>query len=243
MKAVVIVLSLVAFIACLLIGVQVGNGSLQIPDAAQSPASPTPTSDTRQRTVLWITADDLQSKSARLTGLSIIFYRPDTPHIMVMSLYPSADHDASTDALAKSFSLDDAKTPSSTFFEKVKSYHFNWDGYVLLDTTTNAELVDVLGGISIGEKQLDGKAAVKTLKMPWDNPKASLRSQKAFGAALCTRFLDQSTPSVNWKELFNKLSPLHAHVEVNEDQLNQDWGVLLKSNPHSSLSCEFSNPQ
>jgi hypothetical protein len=234
MKAVVIILSIIAFVACLLIGMQAGAISRQTSDPTHSSAF-TPIPPTHQRTFLIIFVDDIQSSPARLAGLWTVFYRPDTPRLVVIPLYPV---DASDD-LAKEFSLTSDRLPNPAFLKAVQNYHFQWDGYIIADTITLPALVDEFQGISIQGKSMDGKAAADTLKMPWVEREEALSSEKSLGLALCDRIAGQ-TPEFDVKKFVASLPAQHIQIEFNLDQLSQDWHELASKQSH--IQCEFPIP-
>ena len=234
MKAVVIILSIIAFVACLLIGMQVGSDSHTITDPTH-PSAISSLPPAQQRTLLVIFADNIQSASPRLAGLWTVFYRPDVPRIEILPLYPV---DASDD-LANQFSLTSDHQPSPDFLKAIQNYHFRWDGYVLADPAAVAALVDEFKGISIKGKTLNGKAAAKTLKMPWDAREEALSSEKTFGEALCKLMAKQSTDA-NLKNLADGLPDKHVQIEFDLDQLSQDWIKLAGGQNH--VECEFPTP-
>lgn len=234
MKAVVIILSIIAFIVCLLVGLQAGTDSRNVTGAIHSSES-SPIPPSQQRTLLIIFTDDIQSPSARLAGLWIVFYRPDTPRLVVMPLYPL---DASDD-LANQFTLTSSHIPSPSFLKAVQGYDFRWDGYVLADQAMVPALVDEFKGIFLLDTPMNGKAAAGTLKMPWEKREEALFSQEQFGAAFC-KLIAAQTPDFNVKKLIARLPSQHFYIEFNLDQANQDWKGLAGHG--SPIQCEFPHP-
>lgn len=78
MKVVVIILALFAFIACLIIGIQAGSHSSQLPSIEQAHTTALPPGS-GQRIVVLILADDLQGARPVLANLGLVLYIPTQP--------------------------------------------------------------------------------------------------------------------------------------------------------------------
>jgi len=241
MKTVAILLSIIVFVACLVLGIRAGSTS---PPGDQPGKTPPPQtiqlSAEKQRTILLIGVNDLQDASPRLISLWVLLYRLDTPRAAVVPLYPppvTGVHTAlpvHTD-LSVHFSLTDQRQLSSAFLGALQDFQFAWTGYVMMDQTGSARLIDWMKGIEIQDTTLDGMSAVATLVDPLVDASAALASQKQLGQSLCQRF-SAVDPDSNWLALTTDLIPQHLNTNLDIESLRADWKTLVASS--TPLSCE-----
>ncbi|HVN56393.1 MAG TPA: hypothetical protein VMT46_18850 [Anaerolineaceae bacterium] len=222
MKAVVIVLSIIAFIACLLIGLQAGSGSLKITDPTHFSSTPSPLPSSTQRTILIILTDDLQDSKPRLAGLWTVIYRLDTPRLMLVPLYPANN----ADELVSSFSLVDNRSLHPAFLKAVQNYHFAWNGYILIDQSGAEQFLGFLGG----------DAPKPALIMPWEQWDDALPSQTTLGKAICARLKKQSS-QLDLKPVLEGLASAHFRSQISFNDLIQDWKTLTQD--QGEFDCEF----
>jgi hypothetical protein len=228
MKAVVILLSIVAFVACLILGIQAGNQSTPSPtQTATSTPLPSPASSEEQRTVVLIVADDMQAATPRLVSVWVVLYRPDIPLMSFLPIYP---HNTLTSPskppdLAGIFSLNPDQTPSGLFANALRSYRFEWTGYIMTDEMALAKTVNWLQGIQLSSNTANGDAAIASLINPWEDPLGALKSQQNLLEALCVK-VATLTPEANWLELAGTLLPQHLHTSLSLEQAIKDWKQL-----------------
>jgi hypothetical protein len=235
MKALVIILSILIFSACLYIGILAGSSSTPLPfiqDITPDVGSPV----SGQRTIIVTAVDDLTSASPRLVSVWIIFFRLGTPHLSALPLYPpSSVSGSASQKLAAAFNLTPEKQPSAEYTAALKEFHFPWSGMILVDRLATAALVDWLGGVNQAGVQLDGDSAVGILIDPWSDPSAGLQSQVDLGNSLCSA-ADQST-SLDWQILLTAIGPNHIQADMNVEGLVGELVDILNLN--QSFSCEI----
>jgi len=160
MRKPVIVLTIIAFIACFLIGLYLaeivpGKGSI----TGQSSNQPLSTPASRfQHNILIIHVDDLQAQSPQLVSIwGLIVYFPD-PKLIFQRVYPLDMLE--NDKIEASFALSAGKVPNATFLKTLnKSLNIVWDNYILMDTQAGDHLSawsggPVLSGAEAGQEQL-----------------------------------------------------------------------------------------
>ena len=239
MKAVAIFLSILVFVACLVIGIQAGNmssaSSGSQPTATIFSTSPTPQ---LQRTLLLISVDDLLSDTPRLNSLWLAFYRLNLPRVTILPLYP-ANPGAELPGIASAFQLTSSQEPDDRFIDTLHSYNINWDGYLLIDQSGTASLIDWLQGVQIEGIQLDGPSAVNSLIPPWEDEQAALLAQKRLGMGICSQ-LSTLPANMDWLNLTSQLIPQHLHTNLGLEMFIADWKALV-GDP-TPLTCEIPLP-
>jgi hypothetical protein len=234
MRAVVIIFSILAFIACLLIGIQAGSSSLH-PQASSATDTPNPwLSPSEQRTILVIVADDLSQPNPALESVWLALYRPDLPKLTFLPLFPEspAGDTPSSPDLAGAFSLE-KKQPSASFMKKLAAYQVHWNGYLLTDEFTVAQSIDWMQGIELSGSQISGQTAMDTLVSPALDRTAALTSQKTLVGALCKR-ISHLPLEANWVGLANTFSGSHLQTNLQVETLVADWKAMMTA-PNSYI--------
>jgi hypothetical protein len=237
MKAVVILLSIVAFIACLIIGIQAGSKSLPTRPTTPSPTQGNWSSSSQQRTIVLIVADDLMAPKPQLFATWIVLYRPDAPRITFLPLYPpnTVTLTSNPPDLASNFTLDADKSPGQAFAESLQKFNFAWNGYILTDEIGITQTVDWLQGIAINGTRASGTAALSTLTNPWDDPLGALETQQALITNICTK-VSALKPEANWLELAGLMMPQHLHTNLSLESALIDWKTLATAG--EPITCE-----
>jgi len=158
--------------------------------------------------------------------------------VTLMPLYPRADGSEPVRAatLAESFSSTRFGDPSPEFLERLRHEQVWWSGYVLLDETALAALVDLLGGVDLDGKHRDGFLALSSIPRPWDDRAGALQGQVGLLRSACRQAgaLFSSGPEI--AGLVDKLGR-HLRTSVDIAAEVQDWLQAAGSNP--ALECEF----
>ncbi len=241
MKAVAIILSIVAFVACLLVGIQAGSQGSPPPTAKITSTPNLWLSPSQQRTIPYIIADDLQSSAPRLIGVWLLLYRPDLPKVTLLPLYPGglSSPVGREAALAGAFSLTQDKAPDKKFMAALQGYHVQWNGYILTDLHGISRTIDWLQGIEFGDTKIDGATALTSLTLPWDDLQDLLKTQEKIIDGAC-RTISKIPVEANWIGLAGVLSPDHLHTDLNLEMVIADWKGLVSG--LEPLTCEISIP-
>jgi hypothetical protein len=152
MRKTVIFLTIIAFIACFLIGLYLaeivpGKGSLK-GSASNNPLA-TPASRF-QHNILIVRVDDLQAKSPALVSIwGLIIYFPE-PKLIFQRIYPLSMLE--NDQIVSSFSLSAEKVPSNSFLRTLnESLKIVWDNYVILDAQAGDQFSAWAGGPPVSQ--------------------------------------------------------------------------------------------
>ncbi len=241
MKAVVIIISIIAFAACLILGIQAGSQSTQ---ASTSSATDTPNpwiSPSEQRTILVIVADDLSHPEPGLEAVWLALYRPDLPKVTLLPLFPGSPStgEASPSDLAGAFTLDQNKKPSAKFFQAISPYHVQWNGYLLTDLFAVSQSIDWMQGIDLTGSPIAGPAALASLTSPSLDSAAALASQKALFGAICQR-TGRLPLEANWIGLADTFSGAHLQTNIPVETLVADWKAMMTAS--TPFTCDLPIP-
>ena len=208
------------------------------PERSETPGQASVAPANGQRNLLVIGVDRLDRDTPRLESLWLVLYFPGRSPVTLMPLYPRADGSEPVRAatLAESFSLTRFGDPSPEFLERLRHEQVWWSGYVLLDETALAALVDLLGGVDLDGKHRDGFLALSSIPRPWDDRAGALQGQVGLLRSACRQAgaLFSSGPEI--AELVDKLGR-HLRTSVDIAAEVQDWLQAAGSNP--ALECEF----
>jgi len=241
MKAVAIILSIVAFVACLLVGIQAGSQSSP-PTSVKATSTPNLwLSPSQQRTIPYIIADNLQNPAPRLVAVWLLLYRPDLTKVTLLPLYPGgvAGTASGESALPGAFLLSPDKSPDKKFMAALQGYHVPWNGYILTDLYGISRTVDWLQGIEYGDSTIDGPTALDSLIPPWEDLQASLETQEKIITGAC-KTIANIPAEANWIGLASVLSPDHLHTDLNLEMVIADWKGLVSG--MEPLTCEIPVP-
>lgn len=194
-----------------------------------------------QRNLLIIGVDDLVSDSPSLKSVWLIIFMPNTPHFMLLPVYPNnslaeKNQLPSTVTLQGAFQVDRHKTPRDSFFKALEAKDIWWNGYILLDETA---LIEVSNFVSrIGENSKSNVLnTIKNVPNPDDDPLGSLLGQAEFVQSLCNQTTHLST--VDTQQYLKLLEKVHKHIhsDLDFETIIKDWQQLITYS--GNISCEF----
>ncbi len=98
--------------------------------------------NSKQRSILIITVDDLKDNGARLDSIWLILYVPNLPEITLIPVYPEISStgdglkiDLDNDLRAK-FKLESGAIIDPIFLTHLREYGITWSKYIILDRST-----------------------------------------------------------------------------------------------------------
>jgi hypothetical protein len=241
MKAVVIILSIIAFAVCLIVGIQAGSQSTH---ASSASATDTPNpwiSPSTQRTILVIVADNLSNPAPGLEAVWLALYRPDLPKLTLLPLFPESPSTTTANPpdLAAAFTLDKNHKPSAGFYQALSRFHVQWNGFLLTDLAAVSQSIDWMQGIELGGSQVTGPAALASLTSPSMDRTAALSSQKALLGAVCQRS-GHLPLEANWIGLANTFSGSHLQTNIPVETLVADWKAMMSAS--TPFACDLPIP-
>jgi hypothetical protein len=203
----------------------------------------------KQRNILLIGVNHMESPSPELESVWLILYLPDMPRLTLMPLYPSIGSSnvrgqiTADPSLAALFQAGTNSKPNSAFFEKLSQGDIHWDNFVLVDEIALIDLIDFLGGLEtksdpqVAESgKTNGIQALARLQPTAGNPQKALLSQTQLFQQLCRSASFLNAPPQRIPVLFQTISN-HLVTDLDSEQVIVDLESMLSSG--EEISCEF----
>lgn len=191
-----------------------------------------------QRNLLVIGVDDLETKSPSLQSVWLIIFMPNTPHFMLLPIYPNGSFVENkqlsmADPLPETFLLDKRKAPRESFFKALEVKEIWWNAYILLDETALIEVSNFIGRIS----ETSSTNIIKIVPDADDDPIGSLLGQAEFVQSLCRQTTTIS--NVDTQQYLDLLSKVRGHIisDLDFDTTITEWQELITNS--GNISCEF----
>ena len=190
-----------------------------------------------QRNILLVLIDRMTSDTPRLEGVWLIACLPSTSHMTLLPLYPTTlgDVQAEGETLSKLFALNESGSPEIDFLNALSDRNIWWDHYLVLDNLALAGLVELIGGIDLGQGEVNGTQVIRFLSQPRREFQAELMDQATLARELCRR-IPASLVGSDWEIQFDLLSG-HIYSDIDLSGSKIDWAHLRTF--ATGLSCEF----
>jgi len=245
MKVIVFIFSILAFIICLLLGLQLSRGNTLNPNSlSETPLSQTPTiGNPNQRNILIIQTDDLSVSAPRLIGIWLLIYIPDRPQTSLILIYPQAQGKNMDiqQKLVNTFALPPQGGLDPAFSDALQSFSFTTTAYVVVDKQGTIQIIDWLGGLKYDENSptLNGNQSLTDIPLPWLAPDNAREWNQKIAAAICAR-VSQLPSDSNPVTLIASLIPDHLRTDLTLEMVAQDWRTISSRNER--IDCKISLP-
>jgi hypothetical protein len=128
---------------------------------------------------------------AQLESIWLAAHAENSNQITLIPIFPSSDDPDQNIILSDSFSIEQGK-PNEAFWDEMRKENFWWKGYVIGDKDSTIRFIDLLGGIDMQNRQMDGLQAVSSITSWKENPQMSIHQQRILLESVCNRiFTDQ----------------------------------------------------
>ena len=189
--------------------------------------------DNDQFNLLIIGADDSKNPDARLESIWLIAHADNTSRVTLIPVFPSHENPVQNLVLAEKFSLEHGK-PSNEFWQAMQKTNLWWKGYIITDMSATINLIDMMGGIKVQDRLLDGVQAVSSIP-PWESdPLMAVEYQMLLFKGVCNQIADNQ--KINLKTANELISvSMRSNKKVNEAFTN--WSSQTEL--HGKLICSF----
>ncbi len=131
-----LILVIIIFLICAVIGFQVANSLDKSPIAGQENAAVTNDgTQVQQHNLIVVHVDRLDSQEPRLLSVwfvSLFFVDGSPPVLTIAPIYPARSEERSR-SIENAFSLESNGDPSSGFWKVIRSMRFKWEAFLLVD--------------------------------------------------------------------------------------------------------------
>jgi hypothetical protein len=189
--------------------------------AGESAHSPTAVASQsqNQQNILVIGADRIDVPDARLESLWLVIIPQEPAAITLMPLYPApaftgsaAYHNPHTP-----FWFNPQDSSSIAQLPPLANQGVWWDETVIVSEMGLVEIVNLLGGVDLGEGSIDGLKALTGTPAPWEAPQEALARQAALARGLCSQRMSDGSLEII-KRLIT-LPPAHMQTSLNKFDL------------------------
>jgi hypothetical protein len=190
-----------------------------------------------QRSLLIIGVTEVNNPAAKLQSVWHIGYFPNSSQLVLIPIFPdpSARSDVHNQALADAFQLNARGEPIRRFWNELDARNWWWSGYVMVDPTGAARIINYLGSIDLGSGPIKGAAAVNRI-VPWDkNPEKALEQQYELIEGVCFQF--SQVKSVTNLDSLSNLIGKHMLTDFLDEQILVDMNQMLTYG--KSFRCKF----
>lgn len=237
---------LTVFLACLgggfLLAINLGDpGQARSLPEIQSPIQPgqNGVAANGQRNLLLVGIDTFDATSPRLKSVWLVLQiaTNNPQRFTLLPIYPVPEAQAlvAQDKLQASFGLDESGAVLPAFFETVQAGDFWWSNYVVLDQAGLARVIDLGGGIDLGEGAINGDQTLSSLTAPQIEMEAALHTQARVLQAICAQDAEKLL-KLDARHVFQLLGR-HLRTDLDIERFIQEWQMplILAGRP----SCEF----
>jgi hypothetical protein len=190
-----------------------------------------------QNNLLLVLVDDYSLDEISLEGAWMLIYAPSGLRVTFMPVYPSEA--AGPGRLESTLRLGKNGHLPASFVNALQAKGFWWDNHLVVDHALLAGLVEMAGGIDIGNGLSNGQQVVDLLPIAGQDAQTALELQARIARGVCQRFdaiLHAASPEAIVDLLINGTSPELALSDLSSDMLRLSWSRMRNA---GGLDCEF----
>lgn len=221
MKAVLVILiALLIFFACAMIGYQLGVQTGAIGEAPPQ-VQPATVEGSEQHNLVIIQVDQLDAPQPRLVSvwfISLFFLDDASPRLAFVQLYSLQSTTAHAQDLARSFALDSSLEPSAGFWRSVRAFDIEWEAYFVVDNMSSQRIMEWVNGPG---------DYVSALQNPGQAQALLTQTCQAL-----TGIASRQGPAFDW----TGLAPAHFHSNMRMEIAMAYWDKVTK--PEKPVICE-----
>jgi len=187
-----------------------------------------------QHNTLVILVDQIGQPDPKLEGMWLVVRHIPRPHVMLLPLYPKLQGNAD-EILVEHFRLNADGAPAHVFLQALQSKDLRWDSLLVLDKASLAQLIQLVGGVDLGQGILSGAEVIAQLPSSRQSPEGALSVQADLVLELCKRTpqLALSGDPISEMEQFSD----HIYLDPSFKQVAASWIQL--QDEISTVSCEM----
>jgi hypothetical protein len=197
----------------------------------------------QQSNFLLIGVDRLDTVAPQLESIWLAMYLTDTPRVFWMPIHPtilpagSSLHITADPVLASSFSLSSANKPSTDFLRLLNDRGLKWNGYIVVDKTALAQIIDFNNAETTGDRdQMNGAEIMAELPSAQIDSAKGLLAQANLIQEMCRSSMHLELDAQNWLKFYDKLAD-HLITDIEPVAAAQELLGLFANG--SGLFCEF----
>ncbi|MBE0699715.1 MAG: hypothetical protein IH586_22545 [Anaerolineaceae bacterium] len=227
MRTVILFLIVIlVFVGCAIVGFNIARNINPVEETPQAAPGILPHQEVVQHNFMIVRVDDLLVTEPKLVSVwfvSLFIVNDDPSSLTLAQIYPSRTASPKSLSLNRAFSLSSDREPVPAFWNMVKQYGFNWEGYIMFDTQGANLFLQWLVGPS------DFLGAFDEAAKNQDN-------SRRMAEQTCQSITDSSGRSIGQFD-WSQVNPDHFHTSIRLENGLAYWDQMTKSG--HPVSCEF----
>lgn len=198
---------------------------------------PTEPGDNSQINLLVVQVDNLElSRPNPVSMWLVIYHQQVSERLTMIPVYWQMGENATQIAIREAFQLDDAHHLGKGFLDLfLDAYDTSLNGYILVDTASIGRVVNLLGGITLGESTYSGEQLAGVLDAHIVEQRHTLDSQVTTIRSICRQFSHIPRTENPGEIIRSLLDGLVIHA-IDSQQTAALYQKLSESAP---LNCDF----
>lgn len=222
---ILLLLTIVVFIGCAVLGFQIAQ-SVGGPGVDPKSSASMALAGQEQHNFILVRADDLSSGKPKLVSVWFVslYFAGDHSNLLTLAqIYPPNTASPKSNALDREFTLTSDGGPQPAFWDAVRRYKLDWEGYLLFDTEGANQFLQWLVGPSDFHQALD--------EAPGSAEKSRIMAEQ-----ICRSISDSVGKPIsqfNWSQVV----PSHFRTNLGLEAGLAYWDRM--TNTGSPVHCEF----
>lgn len=190
-----------------------------------------------QNNLLLVVVDELEDREPDLLGAWMLIYAPSGLKVTFMPIYPTESKAGAN--LEQTIGQPLGKGLSPAFQQALKAQGLWWDHYLIVDQNILATLVDLTGGIDLGNGRSNGKQVADLLPIADQDAQTAVELQARIARGVCERFdamLQIASAETMTKMLSGDAATGLENTDLEPQELLVSWGRIREA---SNFTCEF----
>ena len=203
-------IAIIIILFCFILGILSVLINRDLETASTPTPKPSPSPDQTRRTMLILGIDDFDNTDPTLMAIWYVIHRIPEEEVVLFGVPVNHEIDGSgTETLRTIFSYSESDGISEDFLDALKqAVPHTYNYWSIMDETFFKALVDFVGGLPVGEENLDGATVVAVQRLLKENPYALLQFQAEMLSSL-------RSPIVTFDPTRVDVRPLTAMIPEN----------------------------
>ena len=212
-------IAIIIILFCFILGILSVLINRDLETASTPTPKPSPSPDQTRRTMLILGIDDFDNADPTLMAIWYVIHRIPEEEVVLFGVPVNHEIDGSgTETLRTIFSYSVGDGISEDFMDALaQAVPHTYDYWSIMDETFFGALVDFVGGVPVGEENLDGATVVAVQRLLKENPYALLQFQTEMLSSLRSPLVTFDPTVVDVASLKNMIPD---HCIVSEDPSN-----------------------
>jgi hypothetical protein len=193
--------------------------------------------DNGQNNLLLILVDQADALEPGLQGVWMLIHDPTGRKVTFMPIYPAEAKLGQE--VKQAVEMQRVNGLSTELQQALQKQGLWWDHYLVIDREALARLVQLAGGIDLGEGRLNGQQVTGLLPIANPDAQTSLALQARIAQGICQSFgtmIQKDHPEAIFELLIGKPMQPSVYSDLTHSDLSAFW---IRSKKVGDIACEF----